>query len=397
MDFYNKISKDSFLEEIRNLKEKKEICEIVEGIKMQIKKCQGNSPFATLYPFKFEPVYKDYIWGGRKLEKLGKKIPEGITAESWEISSHPDGESIIANGKYKGLTIAEIVREFGRKLTGNALSEKDIEKFPLLIKIIDAEDSLSVQVHPDDNYAGIHENGECGKNEMWYVISAKPGAKIVYGVKPGISKEIFENALNGDNIDNCLNYMEVTEGDAVIIPAGLIHAIGAGIVIVEIQQNSNTTYRVFDYNRTDKNGNKRPLNIKKALEVIDFNNCNTKGKLEGLKIKTRENSTRTIIVANKYFCVEKIDAEVEVKESTDGSRFITYVCLEGEGQIRYNSGIVRLSKGESVLIPAVLGEYTIEGKLKLLKAFVPDIKKDTVEQLLKAGYSEKEIFDKVIF
>lgn len=349
-----------------------------------------------LYPLKFEPVYKDYIWGGRELEKFGKKLPEGIVAESWEISSHPDGESIVANGEYKGAGLTEMVSKLGRELVGTSLSEKDLKKFPLLIKLIDANDRLSVQVHPEDDYARINENGEYGKNEMWYIVSAKPGARIVYGVAPGVTKESFAAAVREDNIESCLSYMDVSAGDAVNIPAGLVHAIGAGIVIAEIQQNSNTTYRVFDYNRVDKNGNRRPLHIEKALEVIDFNNCNSQGKLKCFEVKVGDGSQKSYLVANKYFSVEKYNVDGKVDEVADGSRFYTFTCLDGEGQITFNGGVEKFVKGQSVLIPASMGEYSIEGKLEIIKSYVPDVKSNVVEPLLKAGYSEVDILKNVV-
>lgn len=324
-----------------------------------------------LYPLKFEPVYKDYIWGGRELEKFGKKkLPEGIVAESWEISSHPDGESIVSNGEFKGISLTELINRFGRDLVGNELSQKDVEKFPLLIKLIDANDKLSVQVHPEDEYAKIHENGEYGKNEMWYIVSAKPGAKLVYGVKPGVTRESFDIAVKEDNVEDCLNYMEVFTGDSVDIPAGLVHAIGEGILIAEIQQNSNTTYRVFDYNRTDKNGNKRPLHIEKALDVINFDNCHTKGKVESRLIKLEGESSKAELVSNKYFNVEKYNVRGKITEVADGSKFITLTCLHGEGKISFNGGVETITKGESIFIPAALGAYEIIGELELIKAFV---------------------------
>lgn len=349
-----------------------------------------------LYPLKFEPVYKDYIWGGREFEKFGKKLPEGIVAESWEISSHPDGECKVSNGEYKGIYLTELINKLGRELIGKELPEKDIQKFPLLIKLIDANDRLSVQVHPEDEYAKINENGELGKNEMWYIVSAKPGAKLVYGVAPGVTKEDFAKAVKEDRIESCLNYIEVFTGDSVNIPAGLVHAIGAGIVIAEIQQNSNTTYRVFDYNRTDKNGNRRPLHIEKALDVINFNNCNTKGKLQGLEVKLEGNSVKIALVANEYFSVERYIIDGKVDEEADGSRFITYTCLDGEGQINFAGGTENLAKGQSVLIPASLGAYTIEGKLEIIKSYVPDVEKNVLLPLMNAGYSKEEIIETVL-
>jgi mannose-6-phosphate isomerase len=348
------------------------------------------------YPLKFKPLYKDYIWGGRELESLGKVLPAGIVAESWEISSHKDGDCIVANGELEGKSLSEVVKMLGRELVGSALPEKDVEKFPLLIKLIDANDKLSVQVHPEDEYAKLNENGELGKNEMWYVLAAKPGAKIVYGVAEGVTKDSFARAVEQDNIEACLNFLEVSAGDTVNIPAGLIHAIGDGILIAEIQQNSNTTYRVYDYNRKDAKGNKRPLHIDKALQVIDFNNCSIKGKQKGLKVKLDDASLKEYIVANEYFAVEKYDIDGEIEEATDGSRFYTFTCLEGKGEISYSGGAETLKKGESVLLPAALGKYSLSGKLKLLKASVPDVEKDVICSLKDAGYSIDEIKNNVL-
>ena len=323
-----------------------------------------------LYPLKFNPLYKDYIWGGRELEKLNKKLPDGIVAESWEVSTHADGEGSISNGEYKDEKLSSLVKLLGKALIGEALPKKDLEKFPLLVKLIDANDRLSVQVHPKDEYAKLHENGEYGKNEMWYIIDAKPGAKIVYGVKAGVTRESFAKAVELDKIEECLNYMEVKAGDSVNIPAGLVHAIGKGIIIAEIQQNSNTTYRVFDYNRTDKEGHRRQLHIEKALQVIDFDNCNTTGKLKGKKTQISEAFTKEVLVANEYFTVEDLLIDGKANELANGSRFLIYVCISGEGCINYKGGSEKIAMGESVLIPANLGEFYIEGKLQLIKAYV---------------------------
>lgn len=347
-----------------------------------------------LYPFKFNPVFKDYIWGGRELEKLGKKLPEGITAESWEISSHPDGVSTIANGEYEGQLLTDLIDKFGKDLVGKELYTAS-GKFPLLIKFIDANNKLSVQVHPSDEYAWVHENGELGKNEMWYILAAKPGAKLVYGTRYGITKEDFKNAVKEDKIEECLNEVEVFKGDVLNIPAGLVHAIGEGIVLAEIQQNSNTTYRVFDYNRVDNKENKRPLHIEKALEVIDFSYDINNSKARGLEVKLDSASTKSYKIANKYFSVEEYDINGVVCENADGSRFYIYVFIEGEAKIKYDGGKIEGSRGETVLIPAVLGNYTIEGKCRFLKTYVPDIERDVINTLIRAEYSEKEIFENV--
>lgn len=349
-----------------------------------------------MYPLKFEPIYKSYIWGGRGLEKIGKKLQSGTVAESWEISAYPESESIVSKGEYKGKKLTELVGKFKEELLGKELLGNGIEKFPLLIKFIDANDKLSVQVHPKEAYARIHENGENGKNEMWYIISAKPDAKIVYGVAAGVTKENFSESIKDHRIEECLNYINVNAGDFFIIPAGLVHAIGEGITLAEIQQNSNTTYRVFDYDRTDKNDIKRTLHIEKALDVIDFSNCNIERSSKGLEIKLQKGFSQTYMTANKYFSVERYEIQGKINEDADGSRFYAYTCLSGEGQINYCHGKETISEGESILIPASLGRFSFEGELQLLKAYVPHIEKNVVEPLLKAGYTRKEIFNSVI-
>lgn len=387
-----------------------------------------------LYPLTFIPVYKDYPWGGRNFEIFGRELPEGINAESWEISCHPDGTSIVSNGKYAGTPLPELIKQLGCSLIGTALPERDVETFPLLVKLIDAENKLSVQVHPDDEYALEHE-GEYGKNEMWYIISAKPGSTLIYDVVPGTTRESFAKAVADGTLENCLKKVEVFPGDVINIPAGLIHAIGEGIMLAEIQQNSNTTYRVFDYNRVGKDGKKRPLHIEKSLDVIDFNTTGRKEKSTGLKIKIGENSTSTYVVANKYFAVEILDINGTIEQVADGSRFCMYTFTEGEGRIIYGSEIdsdccadtdscadtdccacdcdcnaeeirtlcdsdsnskeIEVKAGVSVLIPAAMGRYIIEGKLKGLKSYVPDLQENIITPLKNAGYSEEQIYENV--
>lgn len=348
-----------------------------------------------LYPLKFQPVYKSYLWGGRNLERFGKTLPEGIVAESWEISCHPNGVSVIGNGEYSGTPLTAFIADFTDKIMGTALPAKNLTKFPLLVKLIDANDQLSVQVHPGDVYAASHENGELGKNEMWYILEAKPGAELIYDVRVGITKTAFAQAVNNGTIESCLKKLPVFPGDVINIPAGLVHAIGAGIILAEIQQNSDITYRVYDYGRIDANGNKRPLHIEKALEVIDFNSGNRREKAEGLTIRPNVNVQKKYLVANPYFAVELDTIQGLMDERADGSKFYIYFITEGSGEIRYDNGSVPIAQGESVLIPAALGAYTLQGNLKALKTYVPDLAQDIVAPLKQAGYSENEIYDKI--
>ena len=336
-----------------------------------------------LYPLKFVPVYKNYIWGGRNLEKLGKLLPEGIVAESWELSCHPDGESIISNGSYRGRSLSQFIKEFGYRAVGTSVGSpshwKPGDSFPLLIKFIDANDKLSVQVHPDDNYALLNEEDKSGKNEMWYIIWAKPGAKLVYGLKPGTTREAFEAAVHNGCVEDFLNYIEVAAGDTIYIPAGLVHAIDSGILLAEVQQNSNNTYRVYDYDRVDKTGKKRPLHINKALDVIDFNAANRINDYKDYFQKEidTEKSHVTSLIRNQYFSVDLVNIQDCIKEVADGSRFYSYVFIEGEGTITQPGHVsndpVKIKAGETVFIPAEMGEYIISGSLKALEAYLPTI------------------------
>jgi mannose-6-phosphate isomerase len=342
-----------------------------------------------LYPLKFEPLYKDYIWGGRNLERLGKKLPEGIVAESWEVAAHPDGMSRIANGEFKGMTLPELFESMKTELCGRALG--NIERFPLLLKLIDANNDLSIQVHPDDKYAAINDNGEWGKNEAWYIISAEPGAYLVYDVVPGTGKEEFEQAIKNESLEACLQKVPVEAGDIINIPTGVVHAICKGIMLAEIQQNSNATYRVYDYGRTDDKGRKRPLHIKKALDVTDFASEKRKPKYKGLSLPLNKSGHKKYLVANRYFCMELYEIDGTINENTNQDRFFIYLFLEGGAAISYPDGVMEALKGESVLLPASLGEYSVSGRFKTLRCYVPDIENNVIVPLRNAGYDINEI------
>ncbi|MCX7884770.1 MAG: class I mannose-6-phosphate isomerase [Caloramator sp.] len=318
-----------------------------------------------LYPLFFEPVYKNIIWGGRDFERLFKRtLPEGNIGESWEICCHKNGMSIVSNGNLKGLTLKEIIEKYKEEILGIKCS--DTSTFPLLIKFIDAKDKLSIQIHPDDDYALLNE-GDMGKSEMWYIIDAKEDAKLIYGVKKGISKEDFEKAISNGNLEEYVNYVNVKKGDSVFIPSGTIHAILDGIVVAEIQQNSDTTYRVYDYNRVDSRGMKRQLHIKKALDVINFD-------FEGKIIKKDEIILDGYDVENiancKYFVVDKINVKKCYKDKCNGQTFHAYTAVEGEGELIHNNINYKINSGNSFLIPSSIGEYEIRGKITLLKSYL---------------------------
>jgi mannose-6-phosphate isomerase len=241
----------------------------------------------------------------------------------------------------------------------------------LLIKLIDANNKLSVQVHPDDQYAKNTGCSDYGKNEMWYILEAKPGARIVHDIKQGITKEAFVDAIEKGNVEACLNYVYVASGDTINIPAGTVHALGEGIVLVEIQQNSNLTYRVYDYNRVDKSGNKRELHVDKALDIINFDSENSTCKISPISVSINKDFVKTDLISNKYFSVERYDVNGKVFENADGSKFFIYIILDGECGIVYKNGREKIAKGESVLVPAYTGYYTLNGKFQALKTYVP--------------------------
>ena len=319
-------------------------------------------------PIKTEPVFKQYIWGGSTLkDKFGKNIPDNFAAESWEISCYEDGLSLVKEGEHKGKTLKEVI--YADK--ENMLGCKADDTFPLLVKILDANNTLSVQVHPDDAYANINENGSLGKTEMWYVIDAKPGAKLVYGFKDNTTKEMFEKAIEDENLEPLLNYVDVKKGDAFYIPAKTLHAIGAGILIAEIQQSSNTTYRVYDFNRVDAEGNKRPLHTQKALDVTSLENVEGKEKIN-VTYKKDGDSLSGVLVNTELFSVVRYENNGTVKITPPEKRFEMLVFTEGAGKIICDGSQVDVVAGDSVFMPASIGAYTVEGKCEFLRSYVPN-------------------------
>lgn len=362
------------------------------------------------YPFKFRDVYKNYIWGGRNLELLGKVLPDGKVSESWEASCHEDGLSVIDNGEFSGKTLYELIKEKGKEILGEDIYKIHGDKFPILIKFIDANDKLSVQVHPDDEYAKKYEDNSLGKNEIWYIIDAMPKSKLICGLKDGMDKEKFKRACDEGKVECCLKYLEVSKGDIINIPSGMVHAIGEGLIIAEIQQNSNITYRIYDYNRRDAFGSKRELHLNKALEVINFNNTsnrlnnksNCKEKYKGIRLSEDESTTITCISLNKYFCVKLYETFSGFADSTKGEKFHIYIFLEGEGTILYDKIQGRLTsnkaketftKGQTVFIPACLGEYELKGNFKALNIYLENQQQINMEldYLRKKGYNLNEI------
>ena len=306
---------------------------------------------------RLEPAYKNYIWGGTRLNKeYNKTSPYDITAESWELSCHDDGLCIISDGCFEGRTLKEVVAENPDVLGKNG---KAFDFFPILIKLIDAADKLSVQVHPDDEYALANENSY-GKTEMWYVVDAEENASLVYGLKKDVTKEEFlDRAKNGGLMD-ILNFVPVKKGDVFFIRSGMIHAIGKGILIAEIQQNSNLTYRVYDYDRRDKEGNLRPLHTEKAATVADLSMVTDGGFAD---IKQISANVRRLSEC-KYFTVDEIKINEKYEIKNDDS-FVCLTVVSGEGTV----SDLEVRAGSSVFIPC--GETAvINGKMTVLASYV---------------------------
>lgn len=308
-------------------------------------------------PIKLLPAFKDYLWGGTRLKtEFNKKSELEKVAESWELSTHKDGESIVASGEYKGKKLSEYIAENPYDILGERARAFDF--FPVLIKFIDAKDNLSVQVHPDDEYARKY-NGEYGKTEMWYVLECDEGAQLYYGFKEKISKEEFRKRIENNTLTEVLNSVKVKKGDVYFIEAGTVHAIGKGIVICEIQQNSNTTFRVYDYNRKDANGNTRQLHIEQAIEVA---------KTE--PAKPYKSDRENVLASCKYFTVEKADVDGTKSFEISDNCFKSVIAVEGSGILKLNGFETTFGKGDSIFIPAQNGGFTVDGCCELIITYV---------------------------
>lgn len=308
-------------------------------------------------PIKLLPAFKDYLWGGTRLKtEFNKKSELEKVAESWELSTHKDGESIVASGEYKDKKLSEYIAENPYDVLGERARAFDF--FPVLIKFIDAKDNLSVQVHPDDEYARKY-NGEYGKTEMWYVLECDEGAQLYYGFKEKISKEEFRKRIENNTLTEVLNSVKVKRGDVYFIEAGTVHAIGKGIVICEIQQNSNTTFRVYDYNRKDANGNTRQLHIEQAIEVA---------KTE--PAKPYKSDRENVLASCKYFTVEKADVDGTKSFEISDNCFKSVIAVEGSGILKLNGFETTFGKGDSIFIPAQNGGFTVDGCCELIITYV---------------------------
>ncbi len=318
----------------------------------------------SLYPLKFKPVYKDYPWGNTRLPSMfDREAPAGIYAESWEVSTHPDGESVVSNGELSGKTLSEVLQLSGKDVLGRSVEGND---FPLLIKLIDAAKPLSVQVHPNNGNAESVQ-GE-PKTEMWYFLNDEP-SRIYCGLKPGTTRDDFIHAIEQESFEEILRAVPAEKGGAAFVPGGRVHAIDAGCLILEIQQNSNTTYRVYDWGRMGNDGKPREMHVDKALQVIDFEDAEDPACLPVVKAPgIRE------ICRSDFFVLDELTVEGKMEQLADGTTFHVLFSSEGEFEILYAGGEKeRVAKGCSVLIPAALGLYNLGSAttVTILKTSVP--------------------------
>ena len=328
-------------------------------IKFKVLNLQKGGIFT--YPLKLIPAFKDYIWGGTKLRtNFNKPCDFDKIAESWELSCHKDGNSVISNGEYKGLTLAEYIDKNGEKVLGTNCDK--FENFPILIKLIDAKDNLSVQVHPNNDYA-LRVEGEYGKTEMWYIVDCDEGASLLYGFKNNITKDDFVNHIKNNTLLDVANSVPVKKGDVFFIEAGTLHAIGRGIVIAEIQQNSNTTYRIYDYGRVGNDGKPRELHIDKAVEVTDL--CPAKPYPVSETVFNDGYDTK-LLAECEYFTVNTLDVKTTANLNVDETSFHSILVLEGYVNLTYSGNEIKISKGDSIFIPANFGEYSIVGESKII-------------------------------
>lgn len=321
-------------------------------------------------PFLLKPVGKDFLWGGSRLrDDFAKEIDMDPLAETWECSTHPDGPSIVANGVHMGKTLREVIEEHPEYMGTHPKLRGEL---PVLIKLIDAKRDLSVQVHPNDNYAKEHENGSLGKTEMWYVLDAAEDTKLVYGFRHDINKNELRKSLEDGSVEKYLQKVKIEKDDIFYIEAGVVHAIGKGALIAEIQENSNLTYRMYDYNRTNKDGRKRELHIDKALEVV-----NLKGSPEPRQpmrvLKYKRGCATELLCRCKYFQVDRIMINTERYRAmadfqTGNNTFQVLLCIAGCGVMFGEDGkLINFFKGDCIFIPANSIPLKMHGKAQLLK------------------------------
>lgn len=317
-----------------------------------------------IYPLQFEPIFKERIWGGEKLKTvLNKPISSTITGESWEISNVAGDVSVVSNGYLAGKSLNDLINSYPEALLGKKVFERFGNEFPLLFKYLDAREDLSIQVHPNDALAKERHNS-FGKTEMWYVLQADANSNLIVGFKEDSNaKEYIEN-LENKTLLNILDQVEVKQGDVFFLETGTVHAIGAGLVIAEIQQTSDITYRLYDFDRVDASGNQRELHIDLALDAINYKKINTFKDYE--KHINQSNS----MVNCPYFTTNFIPLDGTIDVNKNGDSFTVYMCTEGIVDISYGQNIFNYKKGDTILIPAALNPYTLSGNASVLEIYI---------------------------
>lgn len=317
------------------------------------------------YPLVFKPIIKDRIWGGEKLHSLlNKEIVTQTAGESWEMSTVPGDVSVVDNGSFSGVSLNVLLQKYPKEILGTVVCERFGTEFPLLFKFLDARDDLSIQLHPNDELAKKRHNS-FGKTEMWYVIQADENAEIIVGFKDKSSPDEYLRHLAQKSLPSILNTISVKKGDVFFLETGTIHAIGAGVVIAEIQQTSDVTYRIYDWDRVDAQGESRELHIDLALDAITYDVVQAQRKYES-KV-----NTSNLAVHCPYFTTNFIPLDGKMHFSTDRSSFRVLVCTEGEFYVEINSYLkYSFQKGDTVLLPAALTDFELVGKATLLEIFI---------------------------
>ena len=316
------------------------------------------------YPLQFEPILKERIWGGTKLKTfLDKPINSEITGESWEISTVENDVSIVANGEYKGKSLNEMIENFPKEILGTLVHEKFGFDFPLLFKYLDARQDLSIQVHPNDELAKKRHNS-FGKTEMWYIMQADEDARIIVGFNENSSKESYIENLENKTLLSILDSKKVRQGDVFFLETGTIHAIGAGMVVAEIQQTSDITYRIYDFERKDANGKERELHTDLALDAINYNKVDTQ------KFYSKNINESNETVNCPYFTTNFIPLDGQINIQKVDNSFTVYMCVDGNFDLIHNKVTFQYSKGDTILIPASLKDFELSGNASLLEIYI---------------------------
>jgi mannose-6-phosphate isomerase len=316
------------------------------------------------YPLQFNPIFKERIWGGEKLKTvLNKAIPSKTIGESWELSTVKGDVSVVSHGEWIGKSLMDLINEFPNEILGTAVYTRFGMEFPLLFKYLDAREDLSIQVHPNDALAKKRHDS-FGKTEMWYIMQADTDSRIIVGFKENSNAELYLESLNNKKLLSLLDDVKVKSGDVFFLETGTVHAIGAGLVVAEIQQTSDITYRLYDFDRVDVTGNTRELHVDFALDAINYNTVKTKKEYT-----TNVNESNGVVDCS-YFTTNFIPLDGKISISKSGESFTVYMCIEGNFEITTSESKFQYKKGDTVLMPAALNSYVLNGKGSILEIYI---------------------------